>query len=68
MRRTTDAELTELQRSVIMGVHKRDYRNGSLAAGPSKIDFETLNAAYLALCKFEVYLHAGKNVIFQDHA
>ena len=62
VRKAPDSELTKLQRSVIMGVHRRYFRNGNLAAGPSKLDFETLNDAYKALCKFGSHISGKKRI------
>ena len=39
-------ELSEKQKSVLEGVHTRDFSNGQLAADPSKHDYEILNRAY----------------------
>ncbi len=41
----------EREKEVLLGVHKRDYRNNGvlLAENPSKLDYKTLNEAYKAI-------------------
>ena len=42
----TEELLTDEEREVILGVHKRSYKNGQLAKDPSPMDFQALNDAY----------------------
>lgn len=42
-------DLDEKEKRVLLGVHQRDHKNGAclLPPGPSPIDYDTLNKAYL---------------------